>query len=207
MPLTSIGRGTTVDTRIGRRILLTKVHHWTQFKVSGLCQQLTGDFPEKEELRLPRNVYVHLVFFQHKDGGSVPNPGHLYETTVGGDASTTSLRKKDYSSAYHVVKKYTKKVELDWERMLYVAGTTGQADGHYVAQGTCIIDKVMKVGKVVTYKENTADPVVPADHENNGLYCMAWAENVVTSDAGTQTVKTRLITSVQQKSRVYWYDI
>lgn len=174
-PLTNITQGTSVNSRIGKRILVKDIN------ISGMVTAVYKDVGVDPASNLKNYVvpkfYVYFYLVRHRASkGSYPNAGELYERVnqAGVSDLTTNLRVKQFTTTYDIVKKWMLVVEVDPE--MNVAGT------HLVGSGFKPFTKNIKVNKYVTYNPNASTGAIP-DHMDGGLYlgCHVCSEPLVFS--------------------------
>lgn len=174
-PLTNISQGTSVNSRIGKRILVKDIH--ISAMVSAVLKDIGVDPSSNLKSYVVPKFFVSFYLVRHRASkGALPNSQELYERVnqAGLADLTTNLRIKQFTSTYDVIKKWNVVVEVDPE--MNVGGT------HLIASGFKPFSKNIKVNKYVTYNPNSSTGAI-ADHMDGGLYlgCHVVSEPLVFS--------------------------
>lgn len=192
LPLTNMSHGDTVENRIGRKVIIRRVH--IDAILSG---KLDGDndITSHEAVTMPRKMTVQFVLVRHRaSSGNVPDPTHIYVSKTmhaGGTLLTTSVRDKQYSNQYDIVKKFKKTLTFDIENN----NTVNEFKGNAVN----VFSKVIYVNKYCTYVPNQSDGF-PEDHQDGGLYLLAFTYPSNTQNAGIHI-------TFSANARVFFIDV
>lgn len=188
--LTGIHLGTNIHTRVGRKVLVKDITVCGKVYLGAVT---ADEVPNQTDIvpsvqnysHVQQHGIVHMALLCHRAcQGTTPNPGMVYESmNFGSDLheGTTMLRNKDFTSSYLILKKWTKKIVwLNWDDV----GSQG-------SRGFAVMDKRIKVNKIVSYYPNNPTGTV-AGISDNALYLMVWADQVHPTFAGAASLMVRV---------------
>jgi len=156
--LCNIPRGTSVNTRVGRRIWLKSV-------------QLSGNMTLTAGAASISSVVFNVALCKYRDCDKrKPTIGDIFHETF------PPMRKVEHMSDYQILKIWKKTVKLDFE--VDTAGTS------YVGTATVPFTCFKKINSMVEFTPDSDSPITSADIEKNHMFFVAWTS----TDSGTSTL-------------------
>jgi len=150
--LCNIERGTSVNTRVGRRVWVDSI------QVVGLFQYNVTDTKQS-------SIVFNLALCCYKDCDKrAPSPQDIFESEY------PPMRKIQHQSDYSVIKLWKKTVNVDWE---FTSATPQVTEGYSEKP----FQTYKRLNKMVEFTPGSDSPIKSSDIERNNMFLVAWVSN------------------------------
>jgi len=150
--LCNIERGTSVNTRVGRRVWVDSL-------------QVVGVFQYDVTNTQQSSIVFNLALCCYKDCDKrAPNVQDIFESEF------PPMRKIQHQADYQVIKNWRKTLKVDWE---YTSADPQVTHGYAEAPFTMY----KKMNKMIEFTPGSDAPIKSSDIERNNMFFVAWVSS------------------------------